>query len=224
MRTVTDANCQLGRSPRGSVARMAYAVAMTRNRAPSMKRSRRTALVLMGAAPVLLVACSREPEVQTAEGLFTSVEACVDKTQNPYMCGKAFDEAKLQAAEAAPRFATTQECETQFGEGKCAEQRSTGGQSFIGPLMTGFFLSQMLNSRGAGLTPGTPPPAGTTKSEPAFRSASNDWLKPAPATAGGAMGATALTRVDAQPDRAMTVRRGGFGATAARRSTGSIGG
>ena len=41
-----------------------------------MKRSRKTALVLMGSAPLLLVACAQQPEVQTSEGLFTSVEAC----------------------------------------------------------------------------------------------------------------------------------------------------
>ncbi|WP_287597353.1 hypothetical protein [Thermomonas sp.] len=68
---------------------------------------------------------------------------------------------------------------------------------------------------------GEPPPPGTIKGEPAFRTAHNDWLKPGP-SAGGA-GPTAFTRVDTQPDRAMTVRRGGFGTTAARRS-GSFGG
>lgn len=197
---------------------------MTDRTAPPMKRSRRTALVLMGTAPMLLLACSREPDVQTAEGLFTSVEACVDKTQNPYMCKQAFDQAKVQAAESAPQFASVPECESQFGQGQCGTQQTTGGHSFIGPLMTGFFLSQMLSGRGAGLgsTPaGAPPPVGTTKGEPAFRTAHNDWLKPGPSSAGGT--ATALTRVDAQPDRAMTVRRGGFGATSARRS-GSFGG
>lgn len=197
---------------------MAYACHMSNQSGSPMKRSRRTSLVLMGAAPLLLVACSQEPEVQTAEGLFTSVEACVDKTQNPYMCKQAFDQAQMQAAEAAPKFASMQDCEAQFGQGQCGTQQA-GGHSFIGPLMTGFFLSQMLSGRNAGLAPaGGPPPVGTTKGEPAFRSASNEWLKPGPSSAGGA--ATALTRVDAQPDRAMTVRRGGFGATSARRSGG----
>lgn len=188
-----------------------------------MKRSRHTALVLMGAAPLLLAACSQEPELQTAEGLFTSVEACIDKTQNPYMCKQAFTQAQQQAAGAAPEFASVTECESQFGRGQCATQQTTGGQSFIGPLMTGFFLSQMLTGRGAGLTqnPGSTPPPGTTKGEPAFRTTHNDWLKPGPSA--GGVGAATLTRVDAQPDRAMTVRRGGFGATAARRS-GSFGG
>lgn len=185
-----------------------------------MKRSRKTSLVLMGAAPMLLVACSPNPEVQTAEGLFTSVEACVDKTQNPYMCKQAFAQASLQAAETAPKFASVESCEAEFGPGQCATQQAGTGHSFIGPLMTGFFVSQMLNGRSAGPTqraPNGPPPAGTTKGEPAFRSSSNEWLKPGPSTSGAVAG---LTRVDAQPDRAMTVRRGGFGATSARRSGG----
>ena len=188
-----------------------------------MKRSRHTALVLMGAAPLLLTACSQEPQLQSAEGLFTTVEACIDKTQNPYMCNQAFTQAQQQSAKAAPQFSSVHECESQFGHGQCDTQQTTGGQSFIGPLMTGFFLSQMLNGRSAGLaqTAASAPPPGTIKGEPAFRTAHNDWLKPGP-SAGGA-GATALTRVDTQPDRAMTVRRGGFGTTAARRS-GSFGG
>ena len=101
-----------------------------------MKRSRTTALVLMGAAPLLLVACSKEPEVQTAEGLFTSVEACVDKTQNPYMCKQAFDQARLQAAESAPQFASVDECEGQFGQGQCGTQQTTGGTLQLHQVVT----------------------------------------------------------------------------------------
>jgi uncharacterized protein YgiB involved in biofilm formation len=192
-----------------------------------MKRSRKTALVLMGTAPLLLMACSSQPEVETRHGLFTSVEACAEKTANPIMCREAFEQAQAQAVEASPKYASQEECEAEFGAGQCATQQTSTGHSFIGPLMTGFFLSQMLNGRGAALAPnqraGSPATAGATRAEPAFRSNQQGWLKPGPSTT-GVPGSSGLAKVSAQPDRAMTVRRGGFGTTSARRTGGSTGG
>ncbi|MGV8939938.1 MAG: DUF1190 domain-containing protein [Lysobacter sp.] len=192
-----------------------------------MKRSRKTALVLMSTAPLLLIACSSQPEVETRQGLFTSVEACTDKTANPIMCREAFEQAQAQTAEASPKYVSQEDCEAEFGAGQCATQRTSAGHSFIGPLMTGFFLSQMLNGRGAALAQnqraGSPAAAGTTRAEPAFRSNQQGWLKPGPSTT-GVPGSSGLAKVNAQPDRAMTVRRGGFGATSARRTGGSTGG
>ncbi|KGM51646.1 hypothetical protein N792_08140 [Lysobacter concretionis Ko07 = DSM 16239] len=190
-----------------------------------MKRSRKTALVLMGTAPLLLVACSTQPEVQTREGLFTSVEACAEKTANPIMCREAFEQAQAQVAEASPKYASREDCEAEFGAGQCATQKTSTGHSFIGPLMTGFFLSQMLNGRGAALPNqmGNQTAAGATRAEPAFRSNQQGWLKPGPSST-GVPGSSGLAKVSAQPDRAMTVRRGGFGATSARRTGGSTGG
>ena len=185
-----------------------------------MKRSRKTALVLMGSAPLLLVACSGQPEVQTSEGLFTSVEACATETMNPSMCRQAFEQAQAQADAAAPRYASLSECEAEFGEGKCATRQQAGG-SFAGPMMAGFVLSQMMNTRGGAMAPapGAGPAAataGATRTAPAFLSNQSGWLRPQ----AGPGGATALARTGLQPDRAPTVRRGGFGRTGAGRSAG----
>src|SRR5690606_26894306 len=92
-----------------------------------MKRSRKTALVLMGSAPLLLVACARQPEVQTSEGLFTSVEACAAETMNPSMCHQAFEAARAQADAVAPRYVSHEECEAEFGEGRCEVRQHAGG-------------------------------------------------------------------------------------------------
>ena len=189
-----------------------------------MKRSRKTALVLMGSAPLLLVACARQPDVQTSEGLFTSVDACVQQTMNPSMCTQAFEAAQAQADAVAPRYASVAECEAEFGEGQCATRQQAGG-SFVGPMMAGFFLSQMMNNRGAatapaaapgGRAPGAAGAAGAARSAPAFLSNQSGWLRPQP----GPGGATTLARTDLQPDRAPTVRRGGFGRSGAGRSAG----
>ena len=185
-----------------------------------MKRSRKTALVLMGSAPLLLAACSKQPEVQTSEGLFTSVEACATQTMNPAMCRQAFEEAQAQADAVAPRYASTEACEAEFGEGRCETRQHAGG-SFVGPMMAGFVLSQMMNARGGAIAPapGAAPAAataGAARSAPAFLSNQSGWLRPQ----AGPGGATALARTGLQPDRAPTVRRGGFGRSGAGRSAG----
>ena len=98
-----------------------------------MKRSRKTALVLMGSAPLLLVACAQQPEVQTSEGLFTSVEACASETMNPGLCREAFEAAQAQADEVAPRYTSLEECEAEFGEGQCGTRQHAGGSFVVSP-------------------------------------------------------------------------------------------
>lgn len=172
----------------------------------------------MGSAPLLLAACAKQPEVQTSEGLFTSVEACAAETMNPSMCRQAFDEARGQADAVAPRYASTAECEAEFGEGRC-ETRQQGGHSFVGPMMAGFVLSQMMNARGGavGPAPGAAAAApAAARATPAFLSNQSGWLRPQ----AGPGGATTLARTSLQPDRAPTVRRGGFGRSGAGRSAG----
>ena len=182
-----------------------------------MKRSRKTALVLMGSAPLLLVACAQQPEVQTSEGLFTSVEACAAETMDPSMCRQAFEHAQAQADAVAPRYTSIAECEAEFGQGQCATRQQAGG-SFVGPLMAGFVLSQMLGGRSGAMAPapGASPAAATRAASPAFLSNQSGWLRPQ----AGPGGTTALARTSLQPDRAPTVRRGGFGRSGAGRSAG----
>ena len=186
-----------------------------------MKRSRKTALVLMGSAPLLLVACAKQPEVQTSEGLFTSVEACATETMNPSMCRQAFEHAQSQADAVAPKYASVAECEAEFGEGQCATRQQQAGGSFVGPMMAGFVLSQMMNTRAGAAAPaaGARPAAaapGATRAAPAFLSNQSGWLRPQ----AGPGGATSLARTSLQPDRAPTVSRGGFGRSGAGRSAG----
>ncbi|WP_266159836.1 DUF1190 domain-containing protein [Dyella silvatica] len=182
-----------------------------------MKRSRTAALLLMSSAPLLLTACDQD-EQAAREGLYTSVDACVAQTNDRSTCQQAFDKAKSDAAESAPRFSSREQCEASYGKEQCAE-RSEGNHSFFGPLMTGFFLSQMMR--------GSSPMNGFT-SGPAFRDNSGGWQRPAspnsPAGAGGvyrgAGGGTAMVPVNATPDRAVTVSRSGFGASAGERGAG----
>lgn len=187
-----------------------------------MKRSRTTALLLMSAAPLLFTACQKDEAVQVKEGLYTSVEACSEATGDPSSCRQAFANAQQHSADAAPKYASREECAKEYPEEQCVQQRTSAGTSFIGPMMMGFFMSQMLNgSRGAA--------AAAPAAQPAFKDKANGWAKPAPGGTGGlntasgiGAGKAGLAPVAMQPNRAVTASRGGFGGNSSGRN--SVGG
>jgi len=184
-----------------------------------MKRSRTAALLLMGTVPLALTACSGDDQ-KAREGVYTSVESCVAQTQDRATCQQAFDKAQKDAADHGPRFASREECAAGYDWDRCQEHRDSSGHSFFGPLMTGFFLSQMMRNGS--------PMSGFTGA-PAFRDASGQWKRPDPSSSGGGYsggvyrsGASpALVPVASTPDRAVTVSRGGFGASGGERGGGS---
>ena len=186
----------------------------------AMKRSRTTALLLMSAAPLLFTACQKEPEVKVQEGLYTSVEACTEATGDPSSCRNAFAEAQKQAADAAPKYASKEACEKDYKPEQCVQQHTSAGTSFIGPMMMGFFMSQMLGANRAAAAPAA---------APAFKDKANAWARPAPGGSGGlntasriGAGKAGLAPVTSQPNRAVTASRGGFGNNSRSRS--SVGG
>ena len=183
-----------------------------------MKRSRTTALLLMSAAPLLFTACSKDEGVQVQEGLYTSVQACSEATGDPSACRTAFAQAQQQSADAAPKYASRAECEADYNAEQCVEQKTSTGHSFIGPMMMGFFMSQMLSNRGAGL-------AQAPAASPAYQDKANGWARPTPGSGGlntasgiGA-GKAGLAPVTSTPNRAVPASRGGFGSTSSSRSS-----
>jgi uncharacterized protein YgiB involved in biofilm formation len=192
-----------------------------------MKRSKTTALLLMSAAPLLFTACQKEPEVQAQEALYTSVEACTEATGDPSTCRTAFAEAQKQSADAAPQYASKEQCAEEYPAEQCVEQKTSAGGSFIGPMMMGFFMSQMLSGAGRGQAAQAPPAA------PAYQDKNKGWAKPAAAPGGSGglntasrigVGKAGLAPVNAQPNRAVTSARSGFGSSSTRRSNDSVGG
>ncbi len=183
----------------------------------TMKRSRTTALLLMSAAPLLFTACQKEESVQVKEGLYTSVEACSEATGDPSACRTAFAAAQQQAADAAPKYASKEECAKEYPAEQCVQQHTSAGTSFIGPMMMGFFMSQMLNNRAGAVA--APPAA-----QPAFKDNANGWAKPAGTggmNTGSGIGAgkAGLAPVTSEPNRAVTASRGGFGSRSGGRTT-----
>lgn len=186
-----------------------------------MKRSRTATLLLMGSAPLLLTACNSDSEA-SRQGLYTSVESCVAATNDSATCKQAFAKAQQEATTEAPHYASRAECEANYGADKCVERSDNGNHSFFGPMMTGFFLSQMLRNGTA---------AGGFSSAPAFRDSQGGWRRPDPNGGAGSGGVytggayrggtgSAMVPIDATPDRAVTVSRGGFGESAGSRGIG----
>lgn len=177
-----------------------------------MKRSQTAVLLLMSTAPLLLTACDSESAAR--EGLYTSVEACVAQTNDSSTCQQAFAKAQQEAATTAPRFANREACEASYGKEQCAERTDGASHSFFGPLMTGFFLSQMLRNGS---------PMNGFNSAPAFRDSNGGWQRPA-SGAGGVYrsgAATAMVPVNTTPNRAVTTSRSGFGRFGSSRGFGS---
>jgi uncharacterized protein YgiB involved in biofilm formation len=175
-----------------------------------MKRSRTAALLLMRTAPLLLTACDRN---ESREGLYTSVEACVAQTNDSATCGQAFAKAQQETVATAPRFANREQCGASYGKEQCAERSEGSNHSFFGPLMTGFFLSQMMRNGVA---------RNGFNSAPAFRDSNGGWQRPA---AGGvyrgATAGTGMVPINATPNRAVTSNRSGFGRSSVSRGFGS---
>lgn len=177
-----------------------------------MKRSRTAALLLMSTAPLLLTACDRS---ESREGLYTSVEACVAQTNDSSTCRQAFAKAQQDAVATAPRFANRETCEASYGKEQCAERNDGASHSFFGPLMTGFFLSQMLRNGS---------PMNGFNSAPAFRDNSGGWQRAATGGASGGVyrsGTNAMVPVNSAPNRAVTSSRSGFGRFGSSRGFGS---
>ncbi len=129
-----------------------------------MKRSRSIRLVLLGAAAVTLGACGDDDE--PIGGQYFADEAQCSSAENAETCRAAVAEARGRHMLTAPRFASRQQCEQEYGASNCEavevaqasgqtpaatagkpdgtpQQTSTPrtGHSFI-PLMTGFWLAR----------------------------------------------------------------------------------
>ncbi len=172
-----------------------------------MKRSRTAALLIMGVTPLALTSCSRETQT---EGLYTSVDSCIAQTNDSYNCQQAFDQARRQAETDAPRYASREACVAEHGADACQPRSDASGHAYFMPLMTGFLIGQLMRG---GQTVGL-------NGAPAFQDRAGNWQRPATPSSGGvyrpgSLATTAMAPIAAQPDRAPTVTRGGFGSRSA---------
>lgn len=163
---------------------------------------------LMGASAFALSACE-EQKVDTA--IFDSLQQCINE---PGMlredCEKSHAEARSQHAAVAPKYTSAQDCQADFGAGRCEQapyRSSTGGSIFM-PLMMGYMMGSMLNGRRMG---GSQPLYRSASDPKSYRTADNR-------KAGAKTGRTQVARSAAsRPSvKSSTIRRGGFGSSGRR--------
>lgn len=123
----------------------------------AMRRMKRSKMLqvssLMATAGFTLAACGSPPQQTAAapEGewdapsqAYSSVQACVSSGEPALECEAAFKAASADAAETAPRFASQQDCEQEWGQGQC-QQGERNGSSFFMPVLAGFMMARMMN-------------------------------------------------------------------------------
>jgi uncharacterized protein YgiB involved in biofilm formation len=200
------------------------------------KRSAAAGLSAAGAA-AMLSACDPAPDLEqvsrerygapTEVAAFTGVAECVASgTFTEDQCNEAQRDAWTNDEAQAPRFEDRQTCEEQFGDNAC-QPRTTGGQSFFTPLLTGFMIGQLMDGgrsryRYSGLY--------RNNREGIYYHPSGAWLYNGGRGGRGygyQMGSRALaTPVTTQriQTRSSVVSRGGFGGRASARGGGWGGG
>lgn len=114
-----------------------------------LKRSRTLHVTsLMATASFSLSACGPLPaaqqDAQALPAYATLVECKAANDVSDAECETAFTDAQKQAAATAPRYASREECEGQWGPSQC-QPNNQGGGSFFTPLLAGFVVGQMLN-------------------------------------------------------------------------------
>ena len=178
-----------------------------------MKRSKSIGLITMGLSVIALTACD-EPKVEAL--VFDDLQQCLaDKDLTREQCESNYNAAREQHAAVAPKYASKEECEAEFGTGKCeqAPQQTSSGGSIFMPLMMGYMMGSMMN-RGAV----APQPLYRTADDArTYRTADNQKVG---TTTGRTQIAQSAARAPAMTTS--TVSRGGFGASA--RSIGRAGG
>lgn len=197
-----------------------------------MKRSTTTKLILIGVAPLALAACDMpDDQAQTAQPAdapqivshqYKSVAECTAGGNPQDQCQKAFDNAQQFAVQSAPHFTSQDQCIAQYGADRCQQHSDNSGNSFWGPMMEGFLLSQMLNS-------GRPT---YVVSQPLYLRTSGGYYQPYASGSGWSSGgyvsrstyssygsgsrSSSFTSSDAGSS-VSSVSRGGFGSAAAAR-------
>ena len=112
------------------------------------RRPKTLALGTITAAGVGLAGCGDNFE---GDYSFTTVQDCVEEGIQLDICEAEYQTALTEHVNAAPRFASVEECEAEFGEGRCNEIPEVGArdgetQSFFMPFLTGYLVSSALRN------------------------------------------------------------------------------
>ena len=179
-----------------------------------MKRSKSLKIAMMGVGVLALTACEEPQDAAVWE----NVTQCINNEDfTPEACESEFKKAETEHVRTAPKYVQVSDCEADFGEGNCetAPQQTTSGGSIFMPMMMGYMMGSMLGGGRSGVAS---QPLYRSKDDPKnFRTGDNQKVS----------GKTGPTKVGSQVAKApstktRTTQRGGFGAGAARMSSGKF--
>ena len=107
-----------------------------------------SAAAVMSVSAIALSACD-EPKVDAE--IFSSLQQCTDNSDSTReQCEQGYKEARSQHAEVAPKYTSKNDCEGEFGAGRCEQapyQTRSGGSVFM-PMMMGYMMGSMMSSGG----------------------------------------------------------------------------
>lgn len=175
-----------------------------------MKRWNSTSIVgLVSVSAIMLAACE-EPKVDGA--IFDNLQQCIDDRGIPSdQCERSYKEARSQHAAVAPKYTSEQDCQADFGAGKCekAPYRSSTGGSIFMPMMAGYMMGSFLGGRRSSVF--SQPLYRSARDPKTYRTADNR-------AAGSTTGRTQIARsATSRPSvKSSTIRRGGFGSSGRR--------
>ncbi|MDP6259859.1 MAG: DUF1190 domain-containing protein [Rhodospirillales bacterium] len=171
------------------------------------------AVLMMSTSLIALTACE-EPKVDAS--IYESLEQCKrDPLNTPDQCDSSFKEAQSQHAAVAPKYATAEDCQADFGKEKCevAPYRTSSGGSVFMPLMAGYMMGSLLGGRGSMMSQ---PLYRSSQSPNSFRTAENRNV-------GSKTGRTTVAKsATSRPSfKSATRSRGGFGSSGRRFGSGA---
>lgn len=174
-----------------------------------MKRAKKLKLALLAASALTLAACGEAEEEVLA---YPSVDACIKAgVHDAATCEAEFAKAKEVHEKSAPRYADSGNCNADFGQNRCYQQRTSSGGSVWLPFMMGYMLAPRMGMN--------------VYSQPLYRPR-NDPGSFYTASSGRVGNATpdgrakvAQSQVSQPKARTRTVSRGGFGARATSSSS-----
>ena len=179
-----------------------------------MKSRRSLATVLMMSVSLVALTACEEPKVDAA--VYKSLEQCKrDPLNTSDQCESSFKEATSQHAAVAPKYDTAEDCQADFGSGKCevAPYRTSSGGSVFMPLMAGYMMGSLLGGRGSMM------------SQPLYRSAQspNSFRTAENRNVGSKTGRTKVaSSATSRPTfKSSTRSRGGFGSSGRRFGSGA---
>ncbi len=172
---------------------------------------------------ILLAGCEQKDETVA---LYQNADDC--SQANPgksAQCTTAFNNAKLEAAKTAPKYASREDCVAEFGEGQCQQAQaglgstnaeSSSGGSFWMPLMAGYMMGRMMSGGLGSQQPLFTSRAAGNPANGKFVDATGKSYGPATTGRSMTVPKSALTP---KPATTHTVTRGGFGETVAKQSS-----